>query len=345
METAQPTTSPIAAVQPTTGGKAITSFVLGLIAIVVGVLAGVPGVVLGLLAIRDVHRSQGRRKGKWLALAGILLSVLGTIVHLMLLSLMDGPLEWVTPWTTPIYRDGYNSRTRARVELSQMSQAMEDFYSRFHAYPPSNLQLGPISGIDAPSKQFILKSWPRISPSVTWGPMAGRLSGDQVLVWALGGMQSGQSGSGQCLGFSNDPTDPTRPGGSRIGPFYEYHPNRLRIVVGRSARVFSYLDPYWNDVPYLYFATAPTGNSYTAACSAVTNNEGVSSGPVMPYFDAQSPIHFLHPNSFQIICAGKDGVFGPGGLWTSATARTVYPPGSAGSDDQSNFHPRPLGEK
>jgi hypothetical protein len=226
-----------------------------------------------------------------------------------------------------------------------MSQAMGDFYSRFKAYPPSNLQLGSINGIDQQSRNFILKCWPRISPSVTWGPMAGRLSGDQVLVWALGGMQSGESGSGPCLGFSDDPTDPTRPGGNRIQPFFEFQSNRLRIVGGRSGRAFSYLDPYGNDVPYLYFATAPTGNSYSPDCSPVTNNKGIASPQVMPYFDSTSPLHFINPNTFQIICAGRDGTFGPGGFWRSADADSFYPRGSAGRDDHSNFYNRPLGER
>src|SRR5690349_8292549 len=55
--------------------------------------------------------------------------------------------------------------TKARTEISQLTQAMADFYSRFHAYPPSKLTLGPITGVDPQSRQFLLKCWPRISPS------------------------------------------------------------------------------------------------------------------------------------------------------------------------------------
>jgi hypothetical protein len=63
---------------------------------------------------------------------------------------------------------------------------------------------------------------------------------------------------------------------------------------------------------------------------------------VKPYRD--TPSTYYKPDSFQIICAGDDGVFGPGGLWTPASASTVYPPGSPGCDDQSNFHTRLLGK-
>jgi hypothetical protein len=336
MVTAQSTKTPTEVVQPTTSGLATASLFLGLASLCFGLLASIPGFVLGILGLREVNRSQGSRRGKGLAIAGMLLSLLGVLVQVTWVLVV----LFAVVWGKPTARDA-----QARLEIAQMSTAMGTFYSRFGTYPPSNLQLGPINGIDPQSRQFILKCWPRISPSVTWGPMAGRLSGDQVLVWALGGMQSSESGSGRCLGFSDDPSDPTRPGGKRIGPFFGFQSNRLRIVGGRSARAFSYLDPYSNDVPYLYFAAAPTGNSYTPDCSAVTNNKGVSSGPVLPYFNSTNPIGFINPTSYQIICAGKDGVFGPGGQWTPATARTVYPPGTAGSDDLSNFHPRPLGEK
>jgi prepilin-type N-terminal cleavage/methylation domain-containing protein len=232
--------------------------------------------------------------------------------------------------------------TKARTEISQMSQAMADFYSRFHAYPPTRLQLGPIAGIDAQSKQFILKCWPRISPSESWAPLTGALSGDQVLVWALGGMQGGGDGAGFGLGFSDDPTNPSRAGGSRIGPFYEFQSNRLFHGSGEGMG-FSYMDPFNNQMPYIYFASAPTGNAYSGACGPYGNNQGQTSGPVQPYYDSQSPIHFINPASFQIISAGKNGRFGAGGMWQAMNADSFYPANSDGADDLANFYTTRLG--
>jgi len=60
---------------------------------------------------------------------------------------------------------------------------------------------------------------------------------------------------------------------------------------------------------------------------------------------------YFNFSSFKIICAGADGKFGkgtvlPDGLtWTKKTAATVYPPGSDGADDLSNFFEYSLGRK
>jgi len=46
---------------------------------------------------------------------------------------------------------------------------------------------------------------------------------------------------------------------------------------------------------------------------------------------------YWEPKSFQIICAGKDGQFGPGGLYTAGSASGV------GRDDRASFHDKILG--
>jgi hypothetical protein len=47
---------------------------------------------------------------------------------------------------------------------------------------------------------------------------------------------------------------------------------------------------------------------------------------------------YWNPNSFQIISAGKDQAFGPGGLWG-----TNNPASGPGADDISNFSSSKLG--
>jgi type II secretory pathway pseudopilin PulG len=52
----------------------------------------------------------------------------------------------------------------------------------------------------------------------------------------------------------------------------------------------------------------------------------------------------LNPNTYQIITAGQDGLFGVGGLWNPATG---YAPGTVpnpGADDLANFSKSPLGK-
>lgn len=66
----------------TTSEKAIASLFLGLC--VCGmVFTGIPAVILGLFALREINRSHGRIKGKWLAIAGIALGILSTILMFM----------------------------------------------------------------------------------------------------------------------------------------------------------------------------------------------------------------------------------------------------------------------
>jgi hypothetical protein len=57
---------------------------------------------------------------------------------------------------------------------------------------------------------------------------------------------------------------------------------------------------------------------------------------VSPYHFPPSPpapTKYHNPNTFQIICAGYDGKFGPGGVW-DPTDPTVT---KEGRDDLSNF--------
>jgi hypothetical protein len=62
-----------------TSGKASAALVLGLLSFCLGLLAGIPAVILGILALADVSRSRGRLGGKGLAIAGLLCGVLGTL--------------------------------------------------------------------------------------------------------------------------------------------------------------------------------------------------------------------------------------------------------------------------
>jgi len=62
-----------------TSGKAIASLILGLVSIVGMCVTGIPGIILGIMGLGDISRSQGRVGGKGLAIVGIVLSSLGTL--------------------------------------------------------------------------------------------------------------------------------------------------------------------------------------------------------------------------------------------------------------------------
>ena len=61
-----------------TSGKAIASLVLGVL-FVFACLSGVPAILLGRRALNDIHRSGGRLRGRKMAIAGIVLGVIGCL--------------------------------------------------------------------------------------------------------------------------------------------------------------------------------------------------------------------------------------------------------------------------
>jgi prepilin-type N-terminal cleavage/methylation domain-containing protein len=121
---------------------------------------------------------------------------------------------------------------------------------------------------------------------------------------------------------------------------------------------------YPDGMPYLYFSSYKTANGYNRYFAQLGNSDFNLKDPrdtqplvatfppipVFPYAEASSPsTRFLRPDTYQIISAGANGRFGlgtnplTGPLWSPGTAQSVYPQGSDGADDMSNFSDRPLG--
>jgi hypothetical protein len=66
--------------------QAMASFTLGLLSFILTIVTGVPAVICGFLSLREIAWSGGLVRGKRLALAGIVLGLLG--------SLSSGSLVW-----------------------------------------------------------------------------------------------------------------------------------------------------------------------------------------------------------------------------------------------------------
>jgi hypothetical protein len=171
-----------------------------------------------------------------------------------------------------------------------------------------------------------------------------KLKGAECLVFYLGGVLDS---SGKLSGFSTDPVNPLNPVGDRIGPFFEFRTNRLRSL--GNTGYFGYMDPYGKGVTYAFFGTtAPNGYSTFGGddCYDAVNNVGLdgASNPNGLYSGAYCdqggpPTKYYNPNLFQIVSAGRDGQFGPGGL---------LPPGGSGpvgptADNLANFSQTELG--
>ena len=68
-----------------TSGKAIASLILGLVSIVGMCFTAIPGLILGIMGLGDISRSQGRIGGKGLAIFGIVLSSMGMVWTIVVL--------------------------------------------------------------------------------------------------------------------------------------------------------------------------------------------------------------------------------------------------------------------
>jgi prepilin-type N-terminal cleavage/methylation domain-containing protein len=167
------------------------------------------------------------------------------------------------------------------------------------------------------------------------------LEGHQALVFWLGGIPTAAGTTPGCQGFKSDPRNPGSLGSGTWRPtYYTFPSNRLQ----RAANGYLfYVDAFANDprMPFAYFSSYQGGNDYSkyAANSGWTSDcpslaaYGLTAGP---YQAAAGK--FINPKGYQIISAGKDGVFGPGGAWNG------YGGGQPGSDDMANFSGRFLSE-
>ncbi len=177
------------------------------------------------------------------------------------------------------------------------------------------------------------------------------LTGDQCLVFFLGGIPTSSGGAFGTKGFSTDPTNPTNfSSGVNINrPYFDFHPSRLVQLPlqpqspPRSPRDYvpnpttangflSYLDPYGltpvtgstsykpQQRPYVYFSSYKSGNDYntfnTSDCNSTFADPTVASADPN-YQKSVVPYkdpsgRYINPYGYQIISAGADAKFGTG---------------------------------
>jgi prepilin-type N-terminal cleavage/methylation domain-containing protein len=250
------------------------------------------------------------------------------------------------------------TQAQTRTEISQLEVALRAFMSDYGLSdpPPSYLILNETSPLSTPSAAFLQKVFGKnlgAQGPVDWngdgvlnGPWT--LEGEQCLVFYLGGIPTTPGlGGFSPQGFSTNNMNPAMPGGKRKGPYYTFQVARLVPLTSYNpaASPFPvYLDPWQVKIgpkPYAYFSSNGINNGYTGA-------DCVSIGAA-PYF-ITGTTQFTNPNTYQIISAGKDGVFGTAG-WIPASGVPPVPPSNpnaagqpAGADDQANFSSTLLGQ-
>jgi prepilin-type N-terminal cleavage/methylation domain-containing protein len=210
-------------------------------------------------------------------------------------------------------------RTNCTIEIKQLDAACKAFYAKYSMYPPSRITIKSNMGTsDAQSQSIIGKMFPRIRSGTTWttvnwGVPDGTLTGDQCLVFFLGGVNQ--------KGFSTDPTNPGNTGVTMDQPFFNFQAARL---VGSPP---SYAD-YFQGNKYAFYSSY---NGYANDCAGL-----MSGGPYLSGAGA-----FINPNTVQIISSGGDKVFGPGGVVLVNGGGSALPLNA--QDDQANFSSGILG--
>lgn len=275
--------------------------------------------------------------------------------------------------------------TAVGVDIKNLEQAIKEFQSSFKLSepPPSRIVLyeayddwpdvSTATGNTAAHKSIrqnvatIRKLWPsfldRLGKPALGSMWACDIDGDgmsdktfeltgaECLVFFLGGIMSEGSANRTygANGFSADPRDPFRAGGTRIGPFTEFNPSRLRDSNGNSFP--EYIDAFpGSEQPYQYFS-AYGGRGYRflgeddalGGTGADADEVLVVTGNTLlsPYLqkDNQWPDSTSMPvipagnfpdgpawsaKGYQIISAGADGKWGIGGEASSDGVRIYF---------------------
>jgi prepilin-type N-terminal cleavage/methylation domain-containing protein len=216
-----------------------------------------------------------------------------------------------------------------RKDITELHKAVHAFctHEKLGAvgYIPSRLDP---SGNDPTSNVWLSRVFPRCGGRLNLP--ASMLEGHQVLVLMLRG-PAGQ-------GWSTNPRDPTAPGGERIGPFFDFKPERLETAnFGCTPTYPGYKDRF-GTMPIAYFSAHRW--SGVAWVPSAYSNDCPSLG-VQPYSAVPVSDH-----SFQLISAGRNKRFGQSGaLWNPLNSQATYPSYSDGYDDVTNFASTLLGAR
>jgi len=229
---------------------------------------------------------------------------------------------------------------QTRAEMVNLVAAIEKFKLEVGVYPPSRLMIredfaynaNSTDQLEKDSIAFLTKLLER-----NFG-IAQDLNGDGVVTngakWILEG--------DECLVFCL--AGPTGHGfklaGNKVrGPYFTFQAGRANAT-GRAAsggQFKNYQDPCGNSYAYYSAWTGPNQyNIYTAKYGSDCQSLGVA-----PYYSgvATNP-QYYNPSTYQLISAGYNKLFGPGGAWTPAGAQTI---GNNGADDMTNFYPSLMG--
>jgi prepilin-type N-terminal cleavage/methylation domain-containing protein len=302
--------------------------------------------------MRDIPPSRRERAGYTLVELLVVMLIIAILVSLVTGAVMKGIVM--------------ASETQTRAEIGNLETAIGSFLTDFNVdYIPSYLvlredwQYNPARPDHAATVAYLQKMFGKsFNPSLPIYDWNGNgipgeqgdftLQGQHCLVFLLGGIST-PAAPFSCQGFSTNPANPSTQlvtGEKRRGPYFPFQ--SIRLMRDPNNRFLVYKDPWKTDQPYAFFSSYKTLNGYFMGPPyrpGLTFPGDCPSLQVAPYFrmSGTTTVVFENNQSYQIISAGRDGVFGPGGTWDPVTGVHNATAAGGGEDDQSNFSRVPLG--
>jgi prepilin-type N-terminal cleavage/methylation domain-containing protein len=227
----------------------------------------------------------------------------------------------------------YAVATQTTNDISLLETACTKFKDDWGFVPPTTFTVPAVKNSADPNFILLTKRYPRwmaaspdgtaIAPPLAYAGQT--LNGNQSMVFFLGGPNNN--------GWMTDAPYDAAAADAKPGPYFDFKPDRLAAGTGfglaSAAPVF--LDPYKNPpaapngTPYAYLGST-TGGKYPAVpCFGVN--------PFM-----ESATKFVNQGTVQIVSAGEDGAFGPGGMFVAGSGVYVDTGVPNGADDIANFN-------
>lgn len=232
-----------------------------------------------------------------------------TLVELLVVIVIIGLLAGLIS-TAVISAMGKAREARVSMEIRAMETALHVFKDRYGDFPPSDLQ-------DANRvRAFLRRAFPRYAASGDpYSQFVSDLAANDIpltvsamdaaaaLVFWLGGMPDS---TGKPRGFSKDPEHPFRPYSAdtmRYPPLHEFVQKRLVVGNGTIRYYPDVSGAIEADAPFVYFRAS----EYSTV--SFRHHAGGEDVTITPY---QNPTtgEYFNPQTFQIICAGRDNLYG-----------------------------------
>jgi prepilin-type N-terminal cleavage/methylation domain-containing protein len=342
-----------------------------------------------------IQRNDGRRTGFTLIELLVVMTILALLVALLSAGVFKVLQTTANVKNTREIRELrtgiVNFEGKYKVEYVPSALVLCSRKDDYYSDPPADTTFK--SQLHRDSFEYLGRVWRQLdwtTPHGTWtgidwnasgAPVVAQLEGHQCLVFFLGGIQVG----GECIGFSTNQRNPAAIGGDRVEPFFDFKPQRLTTKFPPANGFASYLDAY-EKAPFAYFASYKKANGYGryggSDCPSLTANAVDATGkPIIvsiapyvslfaldtntnsPTYNTYIPFKYQNSDTFQIVSAGRNGLFGPGGsYWTGQpeplpSAFPAPPPATIpgfngqtaesiakdGRDDWSDFYDRMLG--